>query len=113
MRKLKDEIHHCDDCDIYPCSTQEIVLKSNICRLCPISCCRYVLVVLAPCEEMILENKNGALKMKENGWCYYYNEQKRECIIYEIRPVICRIASCRFIREGKIPKELERKEKYD
>ncbi len=109
MEKLNDIIHKCDDCEYYPCSTQDIVSKGDICKDCPVICCREVLVLLASCEENIFEKgKYGELKMKENGWCYYYNEDTKMCEIYEIRPITCRIASCRFIREGKIPDEVKK-----
>lgn len=107
MEKLKDDIHHCDNCDIFPCSSQEIVSKSDICNDCPSRCCNEVIVPLAPCEELKLGAGKGlGLKMRDNGWCWYYDKDKG-CTIYDIRPVMCRIATCRFIREGKIPEEIK------
>lgn len=107
MEKLKDEIHHCDNCDIFPCSSQEIVSKSDICKDCPVHCCMEVIVPLAPCEELKLETNGGlGLKMMDNGWCFYHDDDKG-CTIYEKRPVMCRVASCRFVREGKIPEEIK------
>ena len=107
MDKLKDEIHNCDECAIYPCSFQEEVSRGEICRDCPVSCCRGVVVPLAPCEEGKIEiDEFGALKMNDDGWCRYYNHNIG-CTIYEKRPITCRIASCRFIREGKMPNELK------
>ena len=34
-------------------------------------------------EDKFLDNGNGV--------CKYYNDQKRECIIYNFRPEICRV----------------------
>ncbi len=100
MHKLDDIIHHCDTCDIYPCSSQEEVV-SPLCAKCPIGCCHHQLIVLAPCEEEYLErSKYGGLKC-EDGDCYYLTSEG--CSIFEIRPIICRIASCSFIRKGYIP----------
>lgn len=106
MDKLKDEIHNCEECDLYPCSFQEDVSKEDICKDCPIPCCRAALVALLPCEEGKLEKgKFGSLKMNDDKWCCYYNPNIG-CTIYEKRPVGCRVASCRFIREGKVPDKL-------
>lgn len=108
MRRLKDEIHNCYKCELYPCSLQEEVSRRDICKDCPVPCCRSVLMALMPCEEVKLElGKYGGLKMKDNGWCYYFDKDKGGCSIYEKRPIGCRIASCRFIREGKIPEEIK------
>lgn len=41
--------------------------------------------------------------MNDDGWCCYFDHNTRGCSIYEKRPVACMIASCRFIREGKVP----------
>lgn len=108
MHKLKDEIHNCDGCDIYPCSSQEEVSKIDICGECPVPCCHAVLVALLPCEEGKLANGlYGALKMNDDGWCCYFDKNNGVCTIYEKRPIACRVASCRFIREGKIPDEIK------
>lgn len=108
MDKLKDEIHNCDKCDLYPCSSQEEVSKGDICKDCPTPCCRSVIVVLPPCERVVLkQDEYGGLKMKDDGWCHYFDREKRICSIYEKRPIMCRVASCRFIREGKIPDEIK------
>lgn len=107
MDKLNDGIHNCHECEIYPCSFQEEVSRSDICVNCPAPCCRSVIVPLAPCEKGKIDvDKFGALKMNDDGWCSYYN-YNIGCTIYEKRPIICRIASCRFIREGKMPNELK------
>lgn len=107
MEKLDDGIHHCDGCELFPCSTQEEVSRTDICGECPVPCCRMVLVALVPCEENKYENKDiGSLKMGDDGWCRYFKDGIG-CTIYNIRPIICRIASCRFVREGKIPKEVK------
>lgn len=106
MEMLKDEIHHCEKCDVFPCSMQDIVSRGDICGDCPIHCCQSVIIPLAPCEESKLEIEYGCvLKMGDNGWCWYYDKGKG-CAIYEKRPVMCRVASCRFIREGKIPDKI-------
>lgn len=111
MEKLKDAIHHCEECDIFPCSTQEEIERLDICGQCPVPCCYKVLVALTPCEDNMYKHKDvGALKMGDDGWCGYYDDNVG-CTIYDIRPVICRVASCRFVREGKIPKELKDIEK--
>ena len=103
MRILKDDIHDCEKCELYPCSLQDEVSKTHICDKCPIICCRYQLIIVAPCEIGKLEVDDiGGLKMTDDGWCYYYSK-KEGCSIYDKRPVICRIASCRFIRRGGIP----------
>lgn len=107
MDKLEDEIHHCNGCGLYPCSFQEEVSKNDICKDCPTPCCRAVLVALLPCEEEKLENGSlGSLKMNDDGWCYYFDKNNGRCIIYQKRPIVCRVASCRFIIEGKIPDEI-------
>ena len=105
MEKLEDQIHHCKGCDIYPCSLQEEV-SNNICKDCPTPCCRAVLVALVPCEEKKLENGYFGLKMNDDGWCYYFDKKNGRCVIYQKRPIACRVASCRFIIEGKIPDEI-------
>lgn len=103
MKMLKDEIHNCNDCNIYPCSLQEDVSDKDVCKNCPTVCCRDVLVVVLPCESGKLEEgKLGLLKMNDDGWCYYFDHDTRGCSIYEKRPIACRVASCRFIREGKV-----------
>lgn len=100
MHKLNDEIHHCDTCNFYPCSTQEEVI-SPLCSECPIPCCYHQLIPLAPCEEEhFVKDKYGGLKCVE-GDCHYLTP--KGCSIFEIRPIICRIASCGFIRRGYIP----------
>lgn len=107
MNRLKDDIHNCYECDLYPCSTQDEVAEGGICKECPVHCCRYVLVALPPCEEEKLERgKFGGLKMNDDGWCYLFDKNNGMCTVYEKRPITCRVASCRFIREGKIPDEL-------
>lgn len=107
MHKLKDGIHNCEGCNVYPCSFQEEV-SVGICKDCPVPCCRAVLVVLLPCEEGKYKNGPlGVLKMNDDGWCYYFDKNNRTCTIYKNRPIVCRIASCRFIREGKIPDEIK------
>lgn len=107
MNKLEDGIHQCNGCEIYPCSLQEEVSK-EICKDCPTPCCRAVLVALVPCEEKKLKNGlSGALKMnRDDGWCYYFDKNNERCIIYQQRP-IGRVASCRFIIEGKVPEEIK------
>lgn len=108
MEKLKDDIHDCYRCDLYPCSTQDEVSKGDICKDCPVPCCRSVLVALLPCEEEKLEKGYlGSLKMEDNGWCHYYDVDSEICTIYDKRPIVCRVASCRFIREGKMPDKLK------
>mgnify|MGYP003394287999 CR=1 FL=1 len=107
MNKLEDEMHHCNECDLYPCSLQEEVSKNDICKDCPTPCCRGVLVALLPCEEEKLENGSfGALKMNDDGWCYYFDIKNGICTIYEKRPITCRVTTCRFIIEGNIPDEI-------
>lgn len=107
MDILKDKIHHCDTCDKFPCSFQDDISKNDICKECPVPCCRCVVVPILPCEEGKYEaGKFGGLKMNTDGWCHYYGHNIG-CTIYDIRPVTCRIASCRFIREGKMPDELK------
>jgi Fe-S-cluster containining protein len=109
MNKLKDEVHDCINCGIYPCSLQEDISDNDICKNCPTTCCREVLVVILPCESgKLKEGKLGLLKMNEDGWCYYFDHNTRSCSIYEKRPIACRVASCRFIREGKIPEMLKK-----
>lgn len=112
MEKLNDDIHRCEGCEHFPCSSQEEVSRVDICKECISHCCRAVLVALVPCEEHKFERGDiGSLKMGDDGWCYYYRTGIG-CSIYDIRPITCRIASCRFIREGKYPVELkELKEK--
>lgn len=106
MEKLNDGIHHCDGCELFPCSAQEEVSIIDICGACPVPCCRMVLVPLVPCEDRSYENRDvGSLKMGNDGWCQYFKEEIG-CTIYNVRPIACRVASCRFIREGKIPKEI-------
>lgn len=107
MKRLKDEMHDCYKCNLYPCSLQKEVSKGDICKDCPIPCCRDVLMPLMPCEKEKLERgKLGGIKMKDNGWCHYFDKIKRGCTIYEKRPIGCRIHSCRFITEGKVPDEV-------
>lgn len=107
MLKLKDGIHNCDECDLYPCSFQEEVSRIDICGECPVPCCGMVLVALVPCEEKKYENRDiGSLKMGDDGWCLYFKEGIG-CTIYNVRPITCRIASCRFTREGKMPDEVK------
>lgn len=96
MVRLKDAIHHCDDCKLYPCTEQPVV-ESDICKQCPTTCCKAPLLPLMPCEA---ELKNPL----SSEYCPYFNVSTRECIIYDKRPIGCRIASCGFIRRGKIPK---------
>lgn len=104
MNILKDEVHSCISCDIYPCSLQEVISNKDVCRDCPTPCCREVLVVILPCESGKLEEgKLGLLKMNDDGWCCYFDHKIRGCSVYEKRPIACRVASCRFIREGKVP----------
>jgi Fe-S-cluster containining protein len=104
MNILKDEVHDCINCNIYPCSLQEDISDNDICKSCPTTCCREVLVVILPCESgKLKEGKLGLLKMNEDGWCYYFDHNTRRCSVYEKRPIACRVASCRFVREGKIP----------
>lgn len=108
MHKLKDDIHNCYECGIYPCSFQGEV-SVDICRNCPVPCCHAVLVALVPCEEGKFESgsSSGVLKMNDDGWCYYFDKNNGNCTIYENRPIACRVASCRFIREGKIPDKIK------
>lgn len=104
MNKLKDDIHDCGKCSIFPCSTQEEVLRNDICIDCPVKCCHAPLLPMVKCEKKILGGgKFGGIKLKDNGWCHYYNEITGKCTIYEKRPIGCRIASCGFIRRGEVP----------
>lgn len=98
MQKLNDSIHKCESCKYFPCSLQEAV-ESNICDECISKCCRGVIIPLAPCEQDVFIR----LKNINDRWCPYYIITDKKCSIYEIRPITCRIASCRFIREGKMP----------
>ena len=104
MNILKDEIHDCKNCDIYPCSLQEDISNKNVCKDCPTTCCKGVMVVILPCESgKLKEGKLGLLKMNDDEWCCYFDHNTRGCSIYEKRPIVCRVSSCRFIREGKVP----------
>lgn len=104
MKILKDEIHDCNSCNIYPCSLQEDISDKDVCKNCSAICCREALVVILPCENgKLKEGKLGLLKMNNDGWCYYFDHDTRRCSIYEKRPIACRVASCRFIREGNMP----------
>ena len=102
MKLLNDEIHKCAKCEIFPCSIQDEVV-SNLCKDCPIVCCRSQLITLLPCEINHFENGEipNTLKMKEDGWCFYY-DNKIGCKVHLNKPIICRISSCGFIRRGKI-----------
>ncbi len=106
MNLLSDEIHDCAKCEIFPCSLQEEVSRDEICNLCPIPsrCCQMPFLALLSCEKQKLEHENGLIKFTEEGWCIYY---KNGCTIHDKRPIACRIASCRWIREGKIPEEIQ------
>jgi hypothetical protein len=100
MHKLNDGIHHCDTCDIYPCTSQPEVV-SPICAKCPLGCCHHQLITLMPCEEDHYEKGwTGGLKC-EDGNCHYLTPTG--CSVFETRPIVCRIASCGFVRRGYIP----------
>lgn len=101
MKFLKDAIHDCQKCSIYPCTFQEIV-ESDVCKECPTPCCRGVVLPILPCEESL------KIELRKDEWCNYFDVENYVCKIYDIRPVTCRIASCRFIEEGKIPEKLKR-----
>ena len=104
MHKLNDRIHHCDTCDIYPCTKREEVI-SPVCSNCPTSCCKHELIVLMPCEEDHFEKgMYGGLK-SENGWCHYHTSTG--CSVFETRPIICRISECESVRKGYIINERE------
>ncbi len=102
MKLLSDGIHHCAECNIFPCSLSDEVLGDSVCKSCPIPsrCCQMPFLVLLPCEEEKLEHENGLIKFTKEGWCVYY---KNGCTIHDKRPIACRIASCSWIRAGKVP----------
>ncbi len=106
MDKLNDEIHRCNECSVFPCTEQEFV-ESSVCNQCPSHCCRAVVIPLLPCEKtrfykLRCKTAEDYNRLNED-WCPYYNQDKKGCLVYNIRPIVCRIASCRFIREGRIP----------
>ncbi len=104
MNILKDEIHDCSNCYIYPCSLQEDISDKDVCKDCFAECCKDIMVVILPCESgKFKEETLGLLKTGDDGWCYYFDHSTRRCSVYEKRPVACRVSSCRFIREGKVP----------
>ncbi len=41
-----------------------------------------------------------ALRVKENGYCIFFDEQKRTCKIYEVRPFDCQIFPFDFFASG-------------
>jgi len=100
MKQIKDGIHNCISCELYPCTMQEEIDGDDICRLCPIPsrCCNMPILPIMPCEEKL------NITFTKEGWCIYY---KDGCTIHNKRPIACRIASCRWIREGKIPNEIQ------
>jgi Fe-S-cluster containining protein len=104
MKILKDEIHDCINCENYPCSLKEDISNKDVCKDCISTCCQDAIIVILPCEQGVFkEGTLGLLKMNDDGWCYYFDHENRRCSIYEKRPVACRVSSCSFIREGKVP----------
>lgn len=109
MNILKDEVHDCSNCDIYPCSLQEDISDKDVCKDCSGTCCKDIMIVVLPCESgKIKEGKLGLLKMNDDGWCCYFDHSTAMCSIYEKRPVACRVTSCRFIRDGKVPNSFKK-----
>lgn len=97
MDKLKDAVHHCATCDIFPCSTQPIIKDSRACPTCPVKQhgCYSPLVVLLPCElkSRKIRATDGAIALSQDGWCYAFDTKTRRCRIEEIKPIACRVAS--------------------
>lgn len=102
MNLLSDEIHQCQTCELFPCSLQSEVNGNDVCKSCPIPsrCCNMPLLVLMPREQKKLK-----VEFTSKGWCIYY---KDGCTIYNTCPIACRIASCSWIRAGKVPEKVRR-----
>jgi hypothetical protein len=95
MEKLSDGVHECSTCEIYPCTEQDFI-QSDVCKTCVGHCCRDALITVLPCEEKMFHDLR---RMK--GLCKYYNKGERTCYVQNIKPIVCRIATCRIIEQTK------------
>ena len=100
MRILSDEIHDCINCNMYPCTLRDDISGGEFCKNCRTICCRNALIALFPCEiGKLKEGIQGFLKSNNDKWCYYFDNNGRNCSIYDKRPIICRIFFCNFMRK--------------
>lgn len=106
MERLNDGVHYCSRCNLFPCSTQPFIRDSHACPECPVKqhCCYMPLVPLLPCEleSGKIKTEDGRIAFGSEGWCYAFDTKQRKCGIEEIKPIACRVASCRWIRENDI-----------
>ena len=109
MKKLKDKVHNCEGCNPYPCTTQPFI-ESSICSECSGMCCHSPLVPLLPCEQKsdLIKKSNINSVLIIDGYCFAYNKENNKCKIHNYKPIACRVATCRFVREGKLPEQLRR-----
>jgi len=112
MDKLNDEIHKCETCEDFPCTTklfpfifsgEDSFIKSDICKTCIGHCCKGVVLILMPCEvdrlsKLKCRTRDEYDRLKSD-WCPYYDKVKHCCGVEAIKPVICRVATCRLIKK--------------
>jgi len=96
MKLLNDEIHKCENCLLYPCSFQDEI-TNEICNQCPGICCKSPLLPIMPCEEKLV------IIIKENKFCNKFDKKNNKCLIYETRPIACRIHQCSWVEKREIP----------